>query len=857
MPALQQLLLILVLIFSISLRTSHRLFCLSHSRKPGGVRPTNFPILPLFFMCSRWANRPGQNAAGFGPIPTGPAQCPKCHCYGEAKSRLENAQSRRCEFGSGWKSSGGSRSVPRWQALIALVVCASSGPVHAEPQGKPPPLLGTPPGTRNPSPTEQSAADSTPIHPGPPPVEPPPSTQVMANQEVTVHGRSPAEERRTSPHAISTVDLRQSRRESSDLAQVLGRIAGIGVQRAGALGSRVNVTMAGLSGEQIRFFLDGIPLEYTGFPFGVGNVPVNLVDRIDVYQGVVPIAFGADALGGAVNLVSRPGLRSTRGTASYQLGSFHTHRVTASAQGYAKKLGLTARLSGFLDLSQNNYPVKVDVFAPNGRISKDTVQRFHDGYFSSGGKLTVGIVDKPFATHLLGSVFFGTNQRQVQHDPSMGTPYGAVTFDKTTWGTNLTHAARLSDQTRIESTVGYSLVRSHFEDVSSCSYDWYGRCTARNVRGEIQQVPIDRSINDHVVFARAHLETELSAAHSWRISIAPTFAQRLGDDRELEGDEYDTLNHSQNVTALVLGAELTSTALRGTLKNVAFVKSYGQLARAEQRDATGEDILFQSHSFMIGGGDAVRLFLSERTYLKSSYEYAVRLPGADEYFGDGGQVIRNLELVPERSQNLNLGAYGDGIEIGQSRLQASALAFARFSDDLIYLSTPGFYLQYQNVRRARALGGEAQLGWSSPRDIFGLIGAVTYQDLRNRSKNGPQARFFGDRIPNRSPLTAHAEARLSITRLALPGDYLQLALRSQYTHGFFRTWESAGSPDQKARLPSQLSHSLALTYLFSLPKQMLSSSVELQNVTNQRLYDYYGVQRPGRSIFFKLTLDTH
>lgn len=679
----------------------------------------------------------------------------------------------------------------------------------------------------------------------------------MANQEVIVHGRSLAEERRTSPYAIETVDLRQSRHESSDLGQVLGRVAGISIQRAGALGSRVNVTMAGLSGEQIRFFLDGIPLKYAGFPFGVGNVPVNLVDRVDIYQGVVPISFGADALGGAVNLVSYPGLRSTRGTASYQFGSFHTHRATASAQGYSKRFGLSARLSGFLDSSQNDYQVEADVFDPDGRLRKETVRRFHDRYFSSGGKLTVGLVDKPFATHLLGSVFFGTNQRQVQHDPSMSTPYGAVTFDKTSWGANLSHTAYLSDRARIESTVGYSHVRTHFEDVSSCSYDWYGRCIARNVRGEIHQVPIDRSINEHVVFARAHLQTELSAAHSWRISIAPTFAQRLGDDRELEGDEYDTLNHAQNVAALVLGAELTSTALGGNLKNVAFVKSYGQLARAEQRDATGEDSLFQSHSFMIGGGDAVRFFLSERTYLKSSYEYAVRLPDADEYFGDGGQVIRNLELVPERSQNLNVGAYGDGIEIGQSRLRASALAFARFSDDLIYLSTPGFYLQYQNVRRARALGGEAQLGWSSPRDIFALSGALTYQDLRNRSRNGPQAGFFGDRIPNRSPLTAHAEARFSIPGLALPEDSLQLALRSQYTHGFFRTWESAGNPDQKARVPSQLSHSLTLTYLFSLPKQTFSSSLESQNLTNQRLYDYYGVQRPGRSFFFKLTLDTH
>ena len=39
-------------------------------------------------------------------------------------------------------------------------------------------------------------------------------------------------------------------------------------------------------------------------PFGIANVPVNLIERVEIYRGVVPIRFGADALGGAVNLVS-------------------------------------------------------------------------------------------------------------------------------------------------------------------------------------------------------------------------------------------------------------------------------------------------------------------------------------------------------------------------------------------------------------------------------------------------------------------------------------------------------------------------------------------------------------------------
>ena len=66
-------------------------------------------------------------------------------------------------------------------------------------------------------------------------------------------------------------------------------------------------------------FLDSVPLELAGYPFGVWNVPVNLVRGVEVYRGVVPVRFGTDALGGALNLVSdnRP---VTNLAASYQVG---------------------------------------------------------------------------------------------------------------------------------------------------------------------------------------------------------------------------------------------------------------------------------------------------------------------------------------------------------------------------------------------------------------------------------------------------------------------------------------------------------------------------------------------------------
>src|SRR5690606_39472576 len=67
---------------------------------------------------------------------------------------------------------------------------------------------------------------------------------------------------------------------------------------------------------------DALPiLEFAGYPFGIANVPVNLIERAEIYSGVVPVRFGADALGGAVNLVTDGAVQDRKLGGSYEVGS--------------------------------------------------------------------------------------------------------------------------------------------------------------------------------------------------------------------------------------------------------------------------------------------------------------------------------------------------------------------------------------------------------------------------------------------------------------------------------------------------------------------------------------------------------
>jgi TonB family protein len=135
---------------------------------------------------------------------------------------------------------------------------------------------------------------------------PPPSAATAAEPvEVTVAGaRTEGEQLQQSAEAVTVIDTYRAKQQAADLGEALARTQGVAVRRSGGLGSNTRFSLNGLYDDQIRFFLDEIPLDLAGYPFGVVDVPPNLVDRVEVYRGVVPIRFGADALGGAVNLVS-------------------------------------------------------------------------------------------------------------------------------------------------------------------------------------------------------------------------------------------------------------------------------------------------------------------------------------------------------------------------------------------------------------------------------------------------------------------------------------------------------------------------------------------------------------------------
>lgn len=66
----------------------------------------------------------------------------------------------------------------------------------------------------------------------------------------------------------------------------------------------MNITLNGFTGRNVKIFMDGVPMQGNSSSFQLNNIPVSLAERIEVYKGVVPVEFGGDAIGGAINIVT-------------------------------------------------------------------------------------------------------------------------------------------------------------------------------------------------------------------------------------------------------------------------------------------------------------------------------------------------------------------------------------------------------------------------------------------------------------------------------------------------------------------------------------------------------------------------
>lgn len=243
--------------------------------------------------------------------------------------------------------------------------------------------------------------------------------------ELVIVSESTIQKVRNQPVKAVVVDTREVAEQPVTLAELINRSPGVRVRQNGGLGNNVDISVNGFQGNSVQYFRDGIPLEYLGGGYGINNVPINLLERVEVYKGVIPVSLGGDALGGAVDLITNRKDGSTLDL-SYEYASFNTHIANLSAYHSNQDNSWFAGVDAFFNYSDNDYTAQVEVVDENANLKPDNVRLFHNGYKHYFVEGYAGLRNKTWADELKLSLAHYAIDRESQHPALMTNPYGAL-----------------------------------------------------------------------------------------------------------------------------------------------------------------------------------------------------------------------------------------------------------------------------------------------------------------------------------------------------------------------------------------------------------------------------------------------
>ncbi len=687
------------------------------------------------------------------------------------------------------------------------------------------------------------------------------SPQSTLLEGATAVGKSETQQARERAIRAVVVDTRAVAEQPTTLAELMNRSPGIRIRQSGGLGNAVDVSINGFQGNAVQYFRDGIPLEYLGGGYGINNVPINLLERAEVYKGVVPVSLGGDALGGAVNLVTRKHQGSMLDV-SYEAASYNSHIANLSAYHNAPN-GWFAGIDAFYNYSDNDYNANVEVVNENANLVPVTVPLFHNGYSHYFLEAYTGISNTTWTDELRFSLAHYGIDRESQHPALMTNPYGALTMHNTGWIPSLRYRKAFGVFS-VDQFISYSAIDRSRVDTVGGTYNWYGDFTPHTGVGESPR-PSLSAIDFGNIISRTHVGYRISASHSLDANMVFNHSKRIGADPyglRFAGTDIDILSREAIYARTIAGVSWESKWLGDRLVNQLTAKFFRFNTRGINgfmANATDLDDYTTSENNNWGIGNAVKYSLGDRHLLRASFELTNRLPRENELFGDNDTRAPNFDLEPERSFNVNV-----GYRYQAPQLAAEIGTFYRKTKGMIMLIPvqPPF-AQYQNLDSIRGYGVDVDINYRV-NHVLHLNANATWQDNRMVDiGDGLHQWIEGTRLRNTPYFFANAGAVANFMDILSVNDklkpyihwnfirefYLNHIPRDAEPNGFLGLFGKARVPVTNV-VPNQ--HLFSAGFNYFLAAQPVSVGFEVKNIADSKLYDYYKIQRPGRSFHVKI-----
>lgn len=689
--------------------------------------------------------------------------------------------------------------------------------------------------------------------------------------EVHIEAQSEKDQVESRGFAVNVVETQKAALQSLQTNELLDRSAGVRIRQDGGLGSHIHYNINGMTGNAVKIFIDGIPSTNFGPSFSLNSLPPALIDRIEVYKGVVPAYLSDDALGGAINILTKQSSRNAW-TASYSVGSFQTHQSALSGN-YRHRNGFFSDLSAFYNYSDNDYHVwgeEITFRDYQGAVTPNQkARRFHDAFESYGAKFDLGWSGVSWADRFSIGAVFSQDYKEIQNGVTMQRVFGdrhsrrqgqvaTLTYSK-----NQLFTLGLSFQVHAQ----YSWLHTQVIDTAGVIYDWRGPILypdgspVRYTGGaELGNRPTTVVNGDQSLAVRANVGYRIDPKHSIYFNfLFNAFVRDIEDAFLPQGLQLlaNTRDLSKNISTLTY----ENLSFSGKLRSNVFYKFYQQRVTSnEPYQVTANPPQYdishiQKQEKYHGYGGAFSYALRQKLYILGSFEKAIRFPNEREIFGSPADAINPGNVQPEQSFNVNL-----GINLGTYTWEETH--HFRLNSSLFYRDTHGMIRQaittgnsgtsyYENLEDVMSRGVDAELIYDYRDRLNFTFNISKFDVLFNTrfNKEGAEYLYYRGQIRNEPSFKFNANLSYQFHNLIQSTDRMILQYNMAFVEGFLRNWSNVGL-NHLDRIPTQFSNDLGLVYVF--PSQKISLSMDFKNIFNRQLYDNFGLQKPGRAFYSKI-----
>ena len=662
---------------------------------------------------------------------------------------------------------------------------------------------------------------------------------------VVVTGKSKVQFMRESPEAITVINGKDLQGRSVSLETILDKTIGLKVGQTGGLGSSSRIIVHGLEGNRIQILWDGIPMSTSDGTFSLDEIPIDIIERIEVYKSIIPARFGCDGLGGAVNIVTKE-FSTDYLDASYELGSYQTHKGSVFSRKNFPKSGILLGAGGYYTSAKNDYSFRVP------ERENLLVKRDHDrfrSYMLKGKvaftKLWFDEISTEFGYYNRFNEIQGV-LKNIQHTENKSS---MLMLEN-----KLIKSGILNNRLNFESHFSLSHTTNNFVDTARVNHDFEGNIyPSPNGQGETGDVPHNSNDKGLEINERINLDYKLSTNHSLNLNTLINYAQRQpNDDIASQHAGFIIGGFPSKKTSIVSGLTWEAKLFGRKLTNM-FSAKYFHL-HSEIEDLTSYEMIEapkkkSNTTSQIGWIEAMKYEPFRGFHLKVSYQRAIRLPNSQELFGDGIITFPAAGLKPEKSHNFNLGFLIDKNDVlGLSRLQFEVNGFYMQVSDMIKLMKQHMAAGYVNAEKVHIKGIETELKLDISPTVY-AYGNLTYQDVRDVLDYLPGTQApnptKGLRLPNIPYLFANFGAEYHSDRL-FKNWYVKAFWDGKFTEEFFYFWELTEL--LKRRIPRSFVNDIGLLLTY---KNKYSIALECHNLMNKEVWDQFRQPLAGRTFHLK------